>query len=429
MPEQGSHRGLKVVHLSTYDISGGAARAAYRLHKGLRGSGHDSSILVAQRCGEDPSVSALKLPMDLASRLRRRFRRDLINHSFARYKRSRPAGYDIFSDDRSEHGATLVSQIPLCDVINLHWVSGFIDYQAFLAVLPQSVPIVWTLHDMNAFTGGCHYDHDCGKYMDGCGACPQLGSSAAADLSNQIWQRKRKVFEQIGPRRLHIVAPSRWLASASERSPLLSRFPISVIPNSIDTDDFAPRDRGFARDLLEVPQDGKIILFVANSVSDRRKGFALLTQALNSLYDLKNLFLISLGSNGLSIDAPIPHLQISPIYDDRWLSVIYSAADLFVIPSLQDNLPNTVLESMACGTPVVGFDTGGIPDMVRHGIDGLLVPNQDVDALRRAIIELFRDPARRFEMSVNCRRDAVEKYALEAQTRRYVELYKTITAH
>jgi glycosyltransferase involved in cell wall biosynthesis len=418
---------MNILHINTVDNVGGAARAAYRLHTGLRRLGQDSSMFVAQCSSNDPTVRAFTPSTDLPSFLYRHLRQAWIMLSFARYRASRPAGYKPFSDDRTQHGDALLSQLPSCDVINLHWIAWFVDYQSFFARAPLGTPIVWTLHDMNPFTGGCHYDDGCGKYLDRCGACPQLGSNNQGDLSHQIWQRKRRIFEQIEPGRLHVVTPSRWLAGEARRSSLFARFSVSVIPYGLDIHVFSPRDRLIARDALKIPQDASVILFAAQSVGNRRRGFTLLAQVLVSLNDLPNLFLVSLGSVGPAINVQVPHLHLGTISgNDRLLSLIYSAADLFVIPSLQDNLPNTVLESLACGTPVVGFNVGGIPDMVRPGVTGLLAPAQDVAALRAVIIELLQDPTERSEMSANCRRIAIEEYALEVQAHRYVELYETM---
>lgn len=418
---------MKVLHLSTYDARGGAARAAYRLHTGLRRLGYDSSMMVAHRGTTDPTVMAFKPSMDLPSRWRRRRRRRQIKRQLGAYRTSRPAGYELFSDDRSEHGADPLGQLPPCDVISLHWFAGFLDYRAFFSAVPRRTPVVWTLHDMSAFTGGCHYDHDCGRYTDRCGACPQLGSSNPTDLSYHIWRRKREIFEHVEPERLHIITPSRWLAEETKRSTALyERFPVSAIPNSIDTEEFAPRDRRAARSVLGIPQHAKVVFFSAAEMDNRRKGFALLAQALLGLGDLDDLFLISLGSREMSVGAQIPHLHLGSIDSDRLLSVLYSAADLFVIPSLQDNLPNSVLEAMACGTPVVGFGVGGISEMLRANVTGLLALPQDVASLRAAILQVLADPATQARMAANCRRIAVEEYALEVQARRYAGLYEGI---
>jgi glycosyltransferase involved in cell wall biosynthesis len=417
---------MRIVHVTTNDIAGGAARATYRLHNGLRQLGYDSFVYVARQDSSDPAVKVFKPPEGLPARLRRRVRLEWINRSFGQCQASRPNGYEHFHGDRTALGAAPVAQLPRGDVINLHWVAGFVDYRPFFSQVPPRTPVVWTLHDMNPFTGGCHYDHGCGRYTDKCGACPQLGSTKAIDLSRWVWQRKRRVYGQIKPGHLHIVAPCCWMAAEIKRSSLLRNFPLTIIPNSLDTDIFSPRDRRVAREALDIPQEARVILFVAASVSVRRKGFAMLTQTLSSLSDVPDLFLVSLGSGEPTIEVRIPHIHLGLVQNERWLSLVYSAADLFLIPSLQDNLPNTILESLACGTPVVGFDVGGIPDAVRPGVTGLLAPAEDIVVLSNTIRQLLEDEAARLQMAANCRRIATEEYALNVQALRYLELYERI---
>jgi glycosyltransferase involved in cell wall biosynthesis len=196
-----------------------------------------------------------------------------------------------------------------------------------------------------------------------------------------------------------------------------------MIPNGVDTDVFAPRHTRLARELFGVPEDARVVLFGADVINNRRKGFHLLAQALNGLP--KDIFLLSVGQNAPQIETALPHLHLGHIADDRLLSLVYNAADVYVIPSLQDNQPNTVLESMACGTPVIGFDVGGIPDMVRSGKTGQLVPVGDVHALRAAIIELLQHSDTRLAMASACRRTVMEEYTRELQVSRYIDLYKS----
>ncbi len=418
---------MKILHLSTYDVTGGAARAAYRLHSGLRTHGHDSTMLVERRASRDPAVMAFRRPMDLRSRLLRRLRRERIARDLARYA-STPRRGEWFSDDRTEHGAALVAQLPPADVINLHWIAQFVDYRGFFGTVPAWTPVVWTLHDMSPFTGGCHYDWGCGKFSGQCSACPALSSDRPDDLARDIWQRKQDAFARVPEGRLHIVAPSRWLAAEAGRSALLGRFPFAVIPNGIDTDDFAPRDRAAARDVLGIPPGVPAVLFVADQMDQARKGFGLLVEALRRLDDVPGLHLLSIGSSSPALDLPFPHLHLGRIDNDRLLSLVYSAADVFALPSLQDNLPNTVIEAFACGTPVAAFDAGGTRDMVRPGETGALAPAGDVEGLRRALADLLRDPDRRAALGENCRRVAVQEYSSELQARRYADLYVAILA-
>jgi glycosyltransferase involved in cell wall biosynthesis len=418
---------MKIVHVSTEDISGGAGRATYRLHTGLRRLGLDSSMYVVNRRSKDVDVAVFDASMKWTDRIRRRLRRRRIARDFARYGASRPAGFEIFSDDRGEFGEDLVQHLPPCDIMNLHWIARYVDYETFFSAVPKKIPVVWRIADMNPITGGCHYDEGCGKYLVGCGSCPQLGSDDPHDLSRQVWTRKQKIFGGVEPHRLHFVALNRWMASNLAQHPFLNRFPVTIIPNGLDTDIFVPRDRKAAREILRFPHDATIVLFVASNVHIRYKGFLPLIEALSGLKERSNLLLVSVGATSqLKLGIPIPHMNLGPINDDRLLALTYNAADLFVIPSLQDNSPNTVLESMACGIPVVGFETGGVPDMVRHGVTGLLAPCNDVAALRAAIEDLIQKPSKREEMGVNSRRVALHEYSLAVQARRYSELYQSL---
>lgn len=415
---------MKIVHINTQDVAGGAARAANRLHAGLCGLGQDSSMFVAYKRSHDASVTTFRPPRNFSARVSRRLRRAMINHSFSRYRLSRPSGYELFSDDRSMYGSAVGAQLPLCDVINLHWVAGFVDHPSFFLKNPPSVPLIWTLHDMYPFTGGCHYDHGCNRYRQECGACPQLGSSDVGDLSCEILKRKMDTVGATDPACLHVVSSSRWLGSEAKASALFERYPISVIPYGLDVDVFAPRNRDFCREIWGIPQDALVVLYVAESLENRRKGYELLTQALAGLSKLSNLFLISVGGGPAVSHLQIPQVNLGYIDNDRLLSFVYSAADVYVMPSLQEAFGQTALESMACGVPVVGFDAGGIPDMVRPGITGELVATKDVEGLRTTIGGLLQNPRLRMEMSGNCRRIVKEEYSLQVQASRYLELYQ-----
>jgi glycosyltransferase involved in cell wall biosynthesis len=279
---------------------------------------------------------------------------------------------------------------------------------------------------MNAFTGGCHYSLDCFAFTKSCGACPQLGSDNPRDISFAIWKQKRDNYQNFSKHDLHIIAPSQWMAKQARLSSLLKNLPSKVIPYGQDLATFTPRERVKSRDYLGIPQNKKILLFVANSVKIKHKGFGFLTQALKHLDDSGDVLLVSLGSGAPAIDTSIPHLHLGYFSNNQQIARVYSSADVFIIPSMQDNLPNTVMESLACGTPVVGFDVGGIPDMVRPGVTGLLVPPKDVKALGEAIQTLLKNDTLRAQMSENCRRIAVEEYSLEIQALRYIALYQEI---
>lgn len=421
---------MKVVHVNSYDCNGGAARAAYRLHQGLRGLGVDSWMFVVHKDSDDPFVVAYDPPMNFKTRLGRAWRRKTMARDINRYRDSAPGIADPgdirgnFSDDRTAYGSDPWSKLPENHVIQLHWVVGFVDYRNFFSSIPAGKPVVWTLHDMVVFTGGCHWDYGCGKFVEQCGACPQLGSHSPFDLTRRVWQRKHEGFSYPKANQLQIVTPSRWLQTEVQRSSLLSRFPSTVIPYGLDTEVFAPRDRRVAREILRIPLDAKVILFLADAVHNPRKGFDLLTQALADARADNDVFLLSMGLTDLPEFKDLPHMHIEHRRDDAFLSSVYSAADIFVAPSRQDNLPCVVLEAIACGIPVAGFAVGGILDAVRPGVTGSLARPGDIAELRHIIQQLLQSKEKRAEMSVNCRRIALLEYSLQTQAKRYLELYE-----
>jgi glycosyltransferase involved in cell wall biosynthesis len=421
---------MKVVHLTRFDVGDGISNAAYRLHAGLLNLGIASTVFVEEEIrgkSGDPTVRRFQPSRALGSRVRRRLRRMQIAGNLARYRATRPNRYEIFSDDRTPYGSEVQAQLPEADVIHVHAMYQFVDYQAFFGTVPRHTPVVRTLHDESFFTGGCHGTEGCTKYTERCGACPKLGSRNANDLSRQIWLRKRKALEGVPPNRLHVVAPSRWLAHEAMRSGLLRGVPVSVIPFGIDTEIFRPQDKSVVRQILGIPHDAEVILFAADGLDRPVKRFAMLAEAVNGLRRGK-LFLVSLGGGRAEAEVRIPHLSLGFVGNERLLSLVYNAADLLAIPSLRENFPLVALEAMACGTPVVGSDVGGIPDMVRPGVTGRLFPAHDVDALRTAIEEILEDRASRDAMAEQCRRTVLDEYSLALYARRYADLYQALLA-
>jgi glycosyltransferase involved in cell wall biosynthesis len=416
---------VRITHLSTYDLTGGAARSAYRLHSGLRSRGCDSRLVVLEKQSTDPSVILFEPRFDLWTRLRRGVRRRLIERS-QKSLESRPPGASYFTDDRNQHGSDVLRQALPTDILHLHWIARFIGYTDFFRRLPPRLPLVWTLHDMNPFTGGCHHAGDCRNFFESCGNCPQLGSPSPHDFSSAIWKRKRRSYARLEPSRVAIITPSQWLAGEAKLSALMGHLPINVIPYGVDTQTFQPRGRAKAREVLGVPPHATVLLFVAQWMEDKYKGMPTLLQAIDRLKASPDLCLLTIGRGEPLQDCPLPNISLGAISDEERLSFVYSAADMFLLPTLQDNFPNTALEALACGLPVIGSKVGGVPEIVRDGLTGLLVEPANPQALASAIAELVGNPERRKEMSANCRRIAVQEYALEVQARRYVELYATL---
>lgn len=418
---------MRIVMINTSDMQGGAARSAHRLHKGLREIGADCTYFVQRKTVDDPAIEQFipdPSPLETEHRLKARAELDAAYNAYAN---TRSPDIELFSQERVDGDENFFIQRPRADIVNLHWVARFVDYHLFFTPKRTRCPVVWTLHDMNAFTGGCHYDQLCGKYMNKCGACPLLGSDREADLSEQVFLAKQKIFDAWPSERMHIVAPSKWLAGEAQKSRLLSKFNASVIPYGVETDVFKPTDKAEARQKLDLPQEAKIVLFVSNHIGLARKGFRELVHAMSLVPDSENLMLVGVGdSHVLDIEAPFKVGQIDFVKDDHKTALIYSAADLTAIPSKQDNLPNTILESMSCGTPVVGFDVGGFPDMVRHGENGFLARSGNVGELASAITEAFSDADELLACGRRAR-DLIERnHKLADQASAYVTLYESV---
>ena len=417
---------ITVLHVSTNDVSGGAAIAAYRLHQGLSSERINSSIYTAKKISLDRSVYKYQPKLSLAGKIRRALRGMQLKFEYHRSYRATKAQTEMFSDDRTKHGQDVVLQMPGHDILNLHWIAHFLDYGSLFTFNRKISPVVWTIHDMNLLTGGCHYSFDCTRYLNGCGACPQLGSNDINDLSRQIWIRKKRIFHQLKRNAVNIVAPSKWLSQRAAKSPLVGHFDTSTIPYGLNTEEFSPRDKIQARKILGIPVDANVILFVAESINNKRKGIDLLINALRDEEPIGNLFVITLGKSKMPLDLNLPTLHIGYLENNRMLSMVYSSADLFVNPSIQDNFPNTILESMSCGTPVIGFDSSGISEMITPSKTGVLVPIGDTNKLHEAIRNLLANELVRREMSIECRETVLKKYASEVQARNYISLYESI---
>lgn len=414
---------MRVVHVSTYDITGGAARAAFRLHNALSESGVDSTMFVRNKASGLSSVVEYK-PFGLGGRIRSRIRFARLQSAVNRYRATRPPHLEAFDDDRSSH-VRAIAQLPPSDIVHLHYVCGFIDQPSFLQNLPPDIPVVWTVHDIAPLTGGCHYANGCSRYLQSCGKCPQLGSASESDLSRQVWNRKNTSLTYVRSR-LHFVAPSRWVGNEVCTSSLTRGIPVSVIPYGLDTSVFAPKDRASCKLALGIELSKRVVLFVSDSVDNRRKGMHLLLEAMQQLADVENLLLISVGRNS---PPPIGRLSVQhlgPISNDVFLSIAYNAADVFVIPSLEEQFGLTALESLACGTPAVGFNVGGIPDVIVDEKTGLLAAAGDAGSLAAALRRLLGNEALRSAMGEAARAVTTEFFSQSRCATRHRELYYSL---
>jgi len=407
--------------------AGGSSTAGLRLHQALQEQGHQSSVLARDYSAPNvpgvlPYVEQVALPIRLLKKLRRR----RINGEFWTYLNTRPAESGMFSDDRSVLDVQRDALVSQADVINLHWVAGFIDHSRFFPLAIRK-PVVWSLHDMNPFTGGCYFSGECRRYLDRCGNCPELGSTSTHDLSSSIWERKHRAYS----RELVAVSPSGWLEEAARSSSLFKDVEVQRIPYGLPLDRFRRMDAQASRSLFSIPADKTVILFGAADISNQRKGLAYLYDSLRMLCAesaLKNVVLAVFGggSTRLPVSPDLPVIHLGNVKDERLMPFCYSAADVFVIPSLADNLPNTILEAMACELPVVAFDVGGIPDMVRSGQTGLLAePRNSID-LAHHLRWIVEHPEHAREFGRNGRRVVEKEYDVRLMARRYSELYSDL---
>lgn len=415
---------MKVVHINTNDGDDGVGRAAYRLHRGLQSLGVDSRMFVQRRFHPEGEVIGYRLPRTWRHRWLRRLRRWSMQRNASRYRLSRPQGYERFSDVHSLYQADFFSQLPNAQIYHLHSIAGFVDYPTFFGKLSNHSTIFWTLHDMEPFTGGCHYDFSCGRFAFGCGACPQLGSHKIKDLSHQFWLKKRDIYSQLPTQRLHLVALNGWMAEQALKSPIFNRFPVHIIPNGVEVDIFTPRPKKLARQVLGVPLEAHVLLYVAASMKTRRKGFHLLVEAMHMLQANRDYFLLSLGSGHPEIELRMPHLHLGSVSNDRLLSLIYSAADVLILPSLQDNQPNTILEAMSCGTPVIAFNVGGVSEVIQHGKNGILVSPISASGLCDAITRLLSDANMMRKISTNSRKCIVDDFNHVNSAKKLLEVYQ-----
>ena len=405
---------MKILHINQSDINGGAAIAGYRLHQGLLNQSIDSRLLV--KIIKTDSLLVEPLPRNkidnYLSQISWRIGLNYINY--------------ISSFDIPKHPFYQEA-----DCLNLHNLHG--DFFSYLAIpkLTKDKPAIFTLHDMWSFTGHCAYSYDCDRWQHGCGNCPYPDIYPPIKLDNTYleWKLKDWVYSKSN---ITIVSPSKWLTEKARQS-ILNRFPIHHIPYGIDTAAYQQLDREECRHILGVSQNQKVLMFGAVSLKDQRKGSDLLIKSLQQLpSSLKlDILLLILGEGGEKIAemVGIKTLNLGYVSSDRLKSIAFSASDLFVFPTRADNLPLVLQESMACGTPMVSFDIGGVPDLVRHNITGYLAKPEDIQDFSNGIVQLLEDDQLRQTMSKNCRVIAISEYSLELQAKRYIELYEQVLQH
>lgn len=402
---------MKVLHInySDYLRGGGSAIAMHRLHTGLCNLGIDSKILCGSKTLQ--SDDSIAIPRNHRS-----------EYLLGRVS-SRLGLNDIHCISSFD-----ITKLPVykeADILNFHLIhSGFFNYLA-IAKLTQNKPAVFTLHDMWAFTGHCAYSYDCDRWKVGCGKCPALDvqPSVQRDATAWEWKLKQQTYSRSN---LAIVADSTWLAALAQES-MLKSFPILHIPYGLDTEVYRPLDKQECRNILGINQP-YVLMFSAVNLVDKRKGGDLLVQILAGLpASLKSqILLLVLGEGGdkFSEAVKIPSFNLGYVSSDRLKAIAYSASDLFLFPTRLDAFGIVAQEAAACGTPTVGFNVGGVSDIVRTDITGYLAQSGDIDDFQNGIVQILENESYRQTLNQRCRKVAVSEYALELQAKRYTDLYQ-----
>ena len=406
---------MNILYINVSDIQGGAAIGGYRLHRALQEKGIQSRMLVdvGKINNNDISIINRKRTLEyLTSKVTWNLGLSYINIT---------STFNI-----TEHPF-----YKKADLINFHCLHG--GYFNYLAIpkLTRDKPGVYRLSDMWSFTGHCAYSFDCERWKIGCGKCPYLDTYPAIPRDNTKleFRLKKWVYNHSN---LTIVTSSQWLTEKARES-MLNHFNIKYIPNGIDTEIYKPLNKIQCRNVLDIPQNKNVILLVAQNLTNYRKGGDILLNSINNLPESlkKETILITMGESGEvfkdSIGMSI--LNLGYIGGDRLKAVAYNAADLFLFPTRAESFGLVLLESMACGTPMVSFNVGGVPDLVRHDVTGYLAKPEDAQDFCNGIIQLLEDDTLRNQISQNCRAIALQEYPIELQAKRYIELYEEILAN
>jgi glycosyltransferase involved in cell wall biosynthesis len=383
---------MKILHINT-NKGGGAAKACTRLNESLNKNEIYSNILLLNNSPDNNFLEYRKTTLQNFLFLIYKIRNKIFKSIFLIKKEN------ILSFPDSQLKIESSKEYKNSDVINLHWVSSFLDYKFFSK---NGKLLVWTLHDMEPFSGGTHY------------------SNNKINLLNKIILKYKKYYLFKGRKQINIVCPSKWLMNISKNSELFSGFPHYHIPNPFNQNIFKKYDKENVRGEFKISKEKKVILFVSDSINEKRKGFSILLEAFNKIKD-DNIILCSVGNNKNKIDHK-NYIDLGYIKDEETMSKIYSMADVFVIPSLEDNLPNTMIESIMCGTPVVGFEIGGIKETIKNGFNGFLSKEIDSDSLLTVINKTLDSNFNNEKIIEN----SISKYSYDAIAKQYIELYNKI---
>lgn len=414
---------MRVLLINTSECAGGAAIAARRLTDALNRHGEKACLLVRDK--QTSAVTTSRLPHQWLLRLKFLWERLLV---FVANGCSRKGLWEV---DAGQAGADITSlpEFAEADVVHLHWVNqGLLSTRQIGKILASGKPVVWTMHDMWPFTGICHYARTCELFQSQCQRCPQLQRPGRYDLSCASFRRKQQAYAK---GHITFVGCSEWIAGEARQSALTAGHRVVSIPNTYDSEVFHPAPKGAARQRMALPATGRLLLFTCQRVSTPRKGLAYLLDALASP-SLKRwqglLTLVVVGQNAEDVAAELPFPVITKGYitDEAEMAALYQAVDAFVTPSLEDNLPNTLMEAMATATPCVGFDIGGVPEMIDHERTGYVARFCDAEDLAKGI-DYVLDGNNHDRLAEAAAHKAATVWNVESVVRRYIELYESLS--
>lgn len=412
---------MRVLIINTSERIGGAAIAANRLMQALKKNGVKARMLVRDK--QTDQLTVVSIGYGWTQPIKFLWERVSI---FAANKFSKR---NLFLVDIANAGTDITKNIEFerADVIHLHWVNqGYLSINNLNKILHSGKRVVITMHDQWYFTGICHYSGDCDKYTSHCHHCTLMNGTALGDFASQLFDKKQHIYEDS---KVTFVGCSQWMANLARTSALTQGHKVVSIPNAINTEQFRPLDKTAARKELSLPLKGKLLLFGCQRITDERKGFRYLVDALQIIKRdnpeiAQNTEIVVVGGKADSISSHLPFsiIPVSYVSDPQKMIALYNAVDLYVTPSLQDNLPNTIMEALACGTPCVGFDVGGIPEMIDHKKNGYVARYKDSADFAEGIKWVLTSD--HDTLSTKAREKVMNNYTEDIVAKKYIEVYE-----
>lgn len=419
---------MRVLIVNTSEKTGGAAVAANRLLDALNNNGVKAKMLVRDKVTDD--ITVVGLPQTLLRQWSFLWERLVV------FFHTHFSKHHLFEIDIANAGCdiTRLREFREADVIHLHWINqGMLSLKGIRKILDSNKAVVWTMHDIWPASSICHYSRGCNYFKSHCHNCQLLpGGGYDDDLASKVWKAKKRM---LADRNVMFVACSKWLEGEAKCSSLLVGQSITNIPNPIDTRLFCVADKRESRMAVGLPLDKRVILFVSQKVTDKRKGMSFFVDALERMVakrpEMKDDTVVAvLGGHAEDVveQLALPAFPLGYVSDDRRIVAVYNSADAFVLPSLEDNLPNTIMEAMACGVPCVGFKVGGIPEMIDHKRNGYVAAVRDVDDLAEGM-EWVLEPSRHGELSSEAVRKVCVRYSQHSVAMKYIEVYNQAIAY